>query len=122
MATPLMKYDELSDTLNISFAPGEKATGLELNENLLLRVNKAERRAVGLSIFNYSFLAQPTEAGVRSIPLNGLKVLSEELRELALDILLRSPVKEVLAVSAYTPSAQETIPIASVIVDAREPA
>ncbi len=27
--TPLMKYDEESDTLSISFAPGEKATGLE---------------------------------------------------------------------------------------------
>jgi hypothetical protein len=122
MATPLIKYDELSDTLNIAFAPGEKATGLELNENLLLRVNKAERRAVGLSIFNYSFLAQTTEAGVRSIPLTGLTLLSEELRELALEILLRSPVKEVLAVFAYTPSALETIPIASVIIDAREPA
>jgi uncharacterized protein YuzE len=122
MATPLMKYDEISDTLYISFAPGEKATGLELNENLLLRVNKAERRAVGLSIFNYSFLAQPTEAGLRSIPLTGLSSLSEELRELALEILRRSPVKDMLTVSAYTPSVMESIPIASVVVEAREPA
>jgi uncharacterized protein YuzE len=116
-----MKYDELSDTLYVSFSPGEKATGIELNENLLLRVNKAERRAVGLSIFNYSFLAQQTEAGLRSLPLTGLSVLSEELRELALEILLHAPVKDVLAVSAYTPSMVESIPIASVIVDAREP-
>jgi uncharacterized protein YuzE len=117
-----MKYDEVSDTLYISFAPGEKGTGLELNENLLLRVNKAQRRAVGVSIFNYSFLAQPTEAGLRSLPLTGLTVLSAELRELALELLQRSPVKEVLAVSAYTPSRGESIPIASVIVDVREPA
>ena len=41
MPTPLMKYDDISDTLYISFAPGEKGTGLALNENLLLRVNKA---------------------------------------------------------------------------------
>jgi uncharacterized protein YuzE len=122
MATPFMTYDEESDTLYISFAPGEKATGLELNENLLLRINKVERRAVGISIFNYSFLAQPTEAGLRSIPLTGLNYLSAELRALALDILLRSPVKEVLAVSAYTPSILESIPIASVIVEVREPA
>ncbi|MBI3958010.1 MAG: DUF2283 domain-containing protein [Chloroflexi bacterium] len=122
MLIPFMKYDEVSDTLYISFAPGEKGTGLELNENLLLRVNKAERRAVGLSIFNYSFLAQPTEAGLRSIPLTGLNVLSEELRTLALDILRRSPVKDLLAVSAYTPSLRESIPIASVTVDARETA
>lgn len=101
---------------------GGRSTGLELNENLLLRVNKAERRAVGLSIFNHSFLVQPTEAGVRSLPLTGLQRLSEELRELALEILLRSPVKEVLAVSAYTPSVIESIPIASVIVETKEPA
>jgi uncharacterized protein YuzE len=126
MPAPLMKYDmkydEVSDTLYISFAPGEKGTGLELNANLLLRVNKKERRAVGLSIFNYSVLAQQTEAGLRSIPLSGLSVLSEELQALALEILRHSPVKEVLAVSTYTPSLAESIPIASVIVDAREPA
>lgn len=122
MAKSTMKYDEPSDTLYVSFAPGEKATGIELNQNLLLRVNKAERRAVGLTIFNYSFLAQQTEAGARSLPLTGLNVLSPDMRELALEVLRRSPVKELLAVSAYTPSAVESIPIAAVIVDAREPA
>ncbi len=40
------------------------------------------------------------------------------MRALALDILQRSPVKEILAVSAYTPSVVESIPIASVIVEA----
>lgn len=120
MTAPIMKYDEPSDTLNVAFVPGEKATGIEINENLLLRVNKAERRAVGLTIFNYSYLAQQTEAGLRSIPLTGLDVLSKELRDLALEILQRSPVKELLAVSAYTPTLLESIPIASLIIDTRE--
>jgi len=53
----IFNYDEISDTLYISFAPGETGTGVEINENLLLRINKAERRAIGLSIFNYSLLA-----------------------------------------------------------------
>ncbi len=47
VATTSIKYDEIGDTLYISFAPGEKATGIELNEHLLLRVNKMERRPVG---------------------------------------------------------------------------
>jgi len=51
-------YDEVSDTLYVSFAPGEKATGIELNDHILLRVNKKERRAIGLTFFNYSLLAQ----------------------------------------------------------------
>ena len=120
METPIMKYDEPGDALYISFAPGEKATGIELNPSLLLRVNKTDRRAVGLTIFNYSFLVQQTELGLRSLPLTGLRALSEELRELVLEILRRSPVNDLLAVSAYTPSLTESIPIASVIVDARE--
>lgn len=113
MNQPTTKYDETSDTLYISFAPGEAATGIELNEHILLRVNKAERRAVGLTIFDYSILAQPTELGLRSLPLVGLTDLSPDLRELALDILRTPPVQETLLLSAYTPSAVEAIPIAS---------
>jgi uncharacterized protein YuzE len=120
MATTSIKYDEISDTLYVSFSPGEKATGFELNEHLLLRVNKVERRAVGLTIFDYSILAQPTEAGMRSLPLTGLDALSDDLRDLALELLLRPPLKEILAVSLYTPSTSQSVPIATVIVDARE--
>jgi uncharacterized protein YuzE len=113
MNEPTIKYDESSDTLYVSFAPGEAATGIELNEHILLRVNKAERRAVGLTIFDYSVLAQPTELGLRSLPLDGLNELSPELRELALEVLRTSPVQDILSLSAYTPSAVEVIPIAS---------
>ena len=31
MKKPIFNYDEVSDTLYVSFAPGEKATGIELN-------------------------------------------------------------------------------------------
>lgn len=117
MGEPIFTYDELSDTLYISFAPGEKATGIELNENLLLRINKAERRAIGLTVFNYSILAQKTATGIRSLPLSGLAELSENLRQLALDILLRPPVKKFLTVSTYTPSYREGIPIATLHID-----
>lgn len=113
MSKPTFKYDELSDTLYISFAPGEKATGIELNEHILLRVNKAERRAIGLTLFDYSVLAQSTELGIRSFPLSGLGDLSLELRELVIDILRTPPVDRILSLSAYVPSAAETIPISS---------
>jgi len=111
MAEVSINYDEISDTLYISFEPGEKATGFELNEHILLRINKKERRAVGLTFFEYSLLAQRTEVGPRSFPLTGLAQLSDELREIVLDILLRPPVSDYLSVSAYTPSFVETIPI-----------
>jgi uncharacterized protein YuzE len=106
-------YDEMSDTLYITFAPGEQATGIELNDYLLMRINKKERRAVGLTIFEYSVWVQSTELGPRSFPLSGLAQLSVDLRALVFDILQRSPVSEVLVVSAYTPDRiTEPTPIA----------
>jgi len=105
MERPQITYDEISDTLYVSFAPGEAATGIELNDYILLRINKQARKAVGLTFFEYSVLAQPTELGPRSLPLTGLTRLSPELRELVLSILLQPPVSEILSLSAYTATA-----------------
>lgn len=111
MQEAILKYDEVADTLYITFVPGRKATGIALNDQLLLRVDKQTRQVIGVTIFDYSYLAQPTEMGVRSLPLTGLADLSDELRELALDILQKPPVTDVLLVSTYSPSVTETIPI-----------
>ena len=108
-----LNYDEVSDTLYISFSPGEKATGIELNDHILLRINKKERRAIGLTFFEYSLLAQKTEVGPRSFPLTGLAGLSDELREIVLNILQNSPVSDFLFLSTYTLSITETVPIIS---------
>jgi len=111
MSEPVLTYDETSDTVYIVFAPGETATGIELTDHILLRVDKRERRAVGLTLFDYSILAQTTDLGPRSFPLTGLDQLSADLRAMVLDILLHPPVRDFLSLSAYTPSLAETIPI-----------
>lgn len=111
MTKPKLNYDEMSDTLYVSFEPGTKATGIELNDHILLRINKNKRSAVGLTLFEYSLLAQKTEVGPRSFPLTGLSELSDDLRQIVLDILLSPPVSDILSVSAFTPSIVETIPI-----------
>ena len=113
MAEPIFHYDEESDTLHVSFTPGEAATGIALNDHMLLRINKHERRAIGLTLFAYPVLAQSTEVGPRSFPLTGLMQLSDDLRALVLDILRRPPVCHLLSLSAYTPSLVDTVPIAT---------
>jgi uncharacterized protein YuzE len=119
MTEPTIRYDEPSDTLHVGFVPGRSATGLELNENILLRVDKAARTAVGLTVFNYSLLAQRTEMGPRSFALTGIAELPHELRELALALLLSEPVSEFLTVSAYSPAADlgNVVPITSIQTD-----
>jgi uncharacterized protein YuzE len=100
----MRRYDVDSDAMMISFVDGQSATGIELNENILLRVDRTSGEAVGLTIFNFSVLAQPTEMGPRSVPLTGLAELSPEMREMALSILLKSPVSDHLKLFAYAPS------------------
>ena len=113
MNQPVMNYDEKSDTLYVSFEPGVKATGIELNEHILLRIDKEARKAIGITFFNYSILAQQADFGPRSFPITGLNELSPELRELVIEVLFSPPVREILKLSTYTPSYSEAIPITS---------
>jgi uncharacterized protein YuzE len=111
MTQPIFNYDEVSDTLYISFVPGEQATGIELTPHILLRLNKQERKAIGMTFLEYSLLAQKTEMGPRSFPLTGLSELSDDLKDIVIDVLQRPPVSDLLLLSSYTPSISETIPI-----------
>ncbi|HLE30639.1 MAG TPA: DUF2283 domain-containing protein [Anaerolineales bacterium] len=112
---PTYSYDKEADVLYISFSPGEKVTAaVELNENILLRFNRAEKRAVGLTLMDFSVLVQLTKLGPRSFPLSGLKELEPEWQETVIDIITRPPVNQILKVSTYTPSPAESVPITSV--------
>lgn len=108
-------YDEEVDILYISFSPGEKATAaVELNDNILLRFNRAEKRPIGLTLMDFSVLIQLTELGPRSFPLSGLKELEPEWQETVIEIITTPPVNQILKVSTYAPSLTEIVPIASV--------
>jgi hypothetical protein len=111
MEKPKIKYDEISDTLSVVFESDIPSVGIELTNNILLRMNPQTREAVSLEFFDYSILAQITNIGTRSFPLTGLTTLSEHLQENTLRILHSQPVCDFLQLSAYTPSITETIPI-----------
>ncbi len=108
-------YDSDVDILYISFSPGEKATtAVELNDNILLRLNKAEKRAIGLTLMDYSVLIQSANFGPRSFPLTGLEMLEADWQEMVMGIITKPPVSQFLQVSTYMPSLMETVPIISV--------
>lgn len=113
---PAYSYDKEADILYISFSPKEKATtAVELNDNILLRFNKAEERAVGLTLMDFSILIQLTNLGPRSFPLTGLQELEPEWQETVLGIIKSFPVNQILNVLAYTPSMNEIMPITQVM-------
>ncbi len=101
--------------LYVSFVPGEKATtAVELNDNILLRFNRAEKRAIGLTLMDFSMLVQLTRLGPRTFPLSGLADLEPEWQDVVIELITSPPVDQVLKVSTYTPSFSETIPVAIV--------
>ena len=109
---PTYSYDKEADVLYITFSPGEKPTAaVELNDNILLRFNRAEKRAIGLTLMDFSVLVQLTNLGPRSFPLTGLKDLEPEWQETVIEIITQPPVNQILKVSSYTPSSAETVPI-----------
>jgi uncharacterized protein YuzE len=110
---PLYSYDKEADVLYISFAPGETPTAaVELHSNILLRFNLSEKRAVGLTLMDFSVLVQTTQLGPRSFPLGGLQDLEPDWRETVIDIITKPPVNQILHISSYTPSMSEEVPIA----------
>jgi uncharacterized protein YuzE len=112
---PAYSYDKEADIMYISFSPGEKATtAVELNDNIVLRFNRAERRAIGLTLMDFSVLVQLTHLGPRSFPLSGLEELEPEWQEMVVEMLTTPPVNQILKVSIYTPSLAEAVPITSV--------
>jgi len=112
---PTYFYDEDVDVLYISFSPGEKATGaVGLHDNILLRFNFAEKRAIGLTLMDFSVLVQRANLGPRSFPLTGLQDLDEDWQDTVVEIISKPPVNQILKMSVYTPSLGEAMPIALV--------
>ena len=112
---PTYSYDKEADVLYISFAPGETPTAaVELHDNILLRFNLAEKRAIGLTLMDFSVLVQMTQWGPRSFPLSGLKDLEPDWQEIVIEIITKPPVNQILRVSSYMPSMAEEVPITSV--------
>ena len=109
--SPSYSYDKEGDVLYVSFFPGEKGTGVELNDNILLRFDKDKKKALCLTFFDFSILIQKTELGPRGFPLSGLAEIPEKLREIVITIITSPPVSHFLRIMVYSPALTEAIPI-----------
>ena len=110
-ATPVrFVYDQEADILEIFFGENESATGVELTDYIILRLNQQTRRAISLTLLHFSILTERTEYGPRSYPLHKLDEVSEELRELVLNLVTSMPVSQFVKLSHFQASPTEQIP------------
>lgn len=111
----LLVYEAESDELNVYFGENRKATGIQLADHILLRLDRAEGKAVSLSFIDFSLLVRPTTFGPANFRLDGLDDLPDDLREMTLQIITTPPVSHFLKVGAfYTSLYQSPVPISFV--------
>ncbi len=104
-------YDQEADILEIFFGENEVATGIDLTDHIILRLNQQTKRAISLMLIDFSILTERTEYGPRSYPLDQLNDLPEQLRELVLQIVTSMPVSQFLKVSHFQASPTERVPL-----------
>jgi hypothetical protein len=110
--TPVrLVYDQEADILEIFFGENELATGVELTDHIILRLNQKTKRAISLTLLDFSILTERTEYGPRSYPLDKLDELPEDLRELALQLVTSIPVSQFLKLSHFQASPTERVPL-----------
>jgi len=110
--TPVrLVYDREADILEIFFGQNEPATGVELTDHILLRLNSQTRRAISITVLHFSILTEHTEYGPRSYPLDKLDEVPEDLRELALHVVTTMPVRQFLKITHFQASPTEQIPV-----------
>ena len=86
-------YDPEGDILYLTFGQPTAATGYQLSDQILLRVDPQTQRAAGLTIFNFSVHAHATH----EIPLPGINE-DPEAKSPLLQILSSPPVTHFLRV------------------------
>ena len=110
--TPVrLVYDQEADILEIFFGTNEPATGIELTDHSVLRLNQQTKRAVSLLLLDSSILTERTEYGPRSYPRTTLHALPEEVRAVVLQVVTSMPVLQFLQVSPFQVSPTERIPL-----------
>ena len=103
-------YEHNEDILEVFFGQNEPATGVELTDHILLRVSQHTGKALSLTLLHFSILAERTEYGPRSYPLNSFDDLSEDLQEAVAHIIITPPVNQFLKVSHFQASPTERVP------------
>ena len=98
MASINLSYDEISDTLYITFGKNQEAMGIELNEDFLLRIDPVTHKPIGLTVLNYKQVAQS-----KPLPMNGLTNLPSDLAATTLQILKSSPIALLVSISETDP-------------------
>jgi hypothetical protein len=98
-----INYDREADVLYVSFGHSEHVTGVELADNILLRLDTGKTtgeppRAVGLTFISFSRMMAYHQDKPLTISLDRLRDLPDDLWQAVMGVVMTAPVSDVLAV------------------------
>jgi hypothetical protein len=98
-----INYDKDADVLYVSFGQSEHVTGVELADNILLRLDTGKAtgdapRAIGLTFVSFSYMMAHHQDKPLTISLDQLRDLPDGLWQAVIDIVTTSPVRDVLEI------------------------
>ena len=104
MENTKINYDKEADVLYISFGQSQNVTGVELADNILLRLDmgNAQNRppkAVGLTIISFEKMMKAHHESPVVVSLANLRQLPEELWQAVLAVITTAPVSDYLNVN-----------------------
>lgn len=96
-------YDQEADVLYVSFGSSEHVTGIELADNILLRLDTGKARgtqprAVGLTFVNFTRMIAHHQDKPLTISLDALRNLPDDLWQAVIAVMTSPPVSDFLAV------------------------
>lgn len=110
--TPVhLVYDQEADVLDVFFGENYPARGVELTDQIVLRLDCEVRRAVSLTLLHFAILSEQTTYGPRSWRLDGLEQMPEDLREVVLHVLTTLPVSQFLKLTQLQTSPSQYVPV-----------
>ncbi|MCI0553952.1 MAG: DUF2283 domain-containing protein [Anaerolineae bacterium] len=103
MSETKINYDQEDDVLYVSFGRSEHVTGVELADNILLRLDTGKTtgtapRAVGLTFISFERMMAHYRERPLSVPLANLRNLPEDLWQAVLAVMTTPPVSDFLAI------------------------
>lgn len=118
MSQTKINYDQDADVLYVSFGRSEHVTGVELTDNVLLRLDTGKStgnvpKAIGLTFISFSHLMAAHRDTPLLIPLVNLRGLPDDLWQAVLNVVTTAPVSDFLSVnlsiSPHTPPLPELV-------------
>jgi len=119
MSETRINYDQEADVLYVSFGQSEHVTGVELADNILLRLDTGKAtgtapKAVGLTFISFARMVAHHRDRPLSVSLANLRNLPEGLWQAVWAVVTTPPVSDFLAVgltlSPQVPPLPERVP------------